>query len=133
MAVSQEKPPFDHLVSSMSPALLGQRVGVRVEEGQKFIFDQAAKRFRALLKTELQCSLDKFGSCLGLSTARVEEVISAAEGDSEKQMDYVLLAWVELCGEEGATLEGALRALYAADDTQTLQVLVEELGDAGIN
>ena len=127
-----EKPPFDQLVGSMSSMLLGQRVGVRAQEGQKFTFDPATKKFRSLLKAELQCEPAKFGECLGLSTARVEEVLSAAEGDQEKQIDYVLLAWVELCGEQGATFEGALRALYAADDTHALEIMARELNDSGI-
>lgn len=128
---SQEKPPFDNLVESMSPVLLAQMVGVHIEEGRNFTFDPAAKKFRSLLKEELRCELAKFGSCLGLSTARVEEVMSAAEGDREKQIDYVLLAWVELCGET-ATFGGALKALYAADDTQTLEMVVRELSDSGV-
>jgi hypothetical protein len=110
--------------------LLGQRVGTRAGEGQKFIFDPASKKFRSLLKAALQCELAKFGECLGLSSARVEDLMSAAEGDREKQIDYVLLAWVELRGE-GATLDGALRALYSADDTQSLEIMARELNDSG--
>jgi hypothetical protein len=128
---SQDKPPFDQLVASLSPMLLGQRVGTRAGEGQKFIFDPASKKFRSLLKAALQCELAKFGECLGLSSARVEDLMSAAEGDREKQIDYVLLAWVELRGE-GATLDGALRALYSADDTQSLEIMARELNDSGI-
>ena len=128
---SQDKPPFDQLVASLSPMFLGQRVGTRAGEGQKFIFDPASKKFRSLLKAALQCELAKFGEFLGLSSARVEDLMSAAEGDREKQIDYVLLAWVELRGE-GATLDGALRALYSADDTQSLEIMARELKDSGI-
>ena len=71
-------------------------------EGQKFIFDPASKKFRSLLKAALQCELAKFGECLGLSSG------------------------------EGATLDGALRALYAADDTQSLEIMARELNDSGI-
>ena len=115
----------------MSPALLRQRVGLRSGEGYGFTFDPAAKKLRSVLKRDLQCELDKFGSCLGLPAARVAEIKSAGDGDSKKQTDYLLLAWVESRGEE-ATFEEALRALYAADDIQTLKIFVEAFSDSGI-
>ena len=126
----RDKPPFEQLVESMSPALLRQTVGVRSEEAQKFAFAAGTKEFRSLLKDQLRCELDKFGSCLGLPSARVEAVKSAAEEDRGKQVDYLLLAWIESRGEQ-ATVGEALRALYAADDTQTLEILVTELSDSG--
>ena len=131
MTTGEDKPPFDQLVGSVSPALLRQEVGVRLNEAQKFTFAQAAAKFRAVLKNELQCDLEKFGSFLGLPTARVCEVVSAADGDREKQIDFLLLAWAESL-REGATVEEVLRALYAADDTRAVENISKELSDSGV-
>jgi hypothetical protein len=125
-----EKPPFDQLVSSVSPTVLRQEVGVRQKEAQKFTFAPSASKFRSVLKNELQCDLEKFGSFLGLPTARVCAVVSAADEDREKQIDYLLLAWVESLRER-ATIEEALRALYAADDTTAVENISNELSDSG--
>ena len=127
---SQDKPPLDQLVNSVSPALLRQPVGVRRKEAQKFSFEPSVAKFRAVLKAELGCDLDKFGTVLGLSTARVCELMSAADGDRGKQIDYLLLAWVELLGEQ-ATVEAVLRALYAADDARAVENVAKELSDSG--
>ena len=129
MATGHDKPPFDLLVSSLSPALLRQPVGVRLQESQRFsfVFDP---KFRVVLRTELRCDLERFGSSLGLSTARVGELMSAADGDRGKQIDFLLLAWVESDGER-ATFEEALRAVYTADDTQAVEIIAKELGDSG--
>ena len=130
MAAGQDKPPFDQLVHPVSRALLQQAVGVRSQEG-KFSFPHpGAAQFRRFIRDELCCDLYKFGDYLGLSAARVSELLSAAEGDREKQIDYILLAWVESNGER-ATIEEVFRAIYAADDTQAIENIVKKLGDSG--
>ena len=125
----EDKPPFDQLVNSVSPAIMRQLVGSR-QEGQKFAFHSAAKKFRSAVKAKLNCDLDKFGSVLGLPAARVSELLSAADGDREKQIDYLVLAWVESSGES-ATVEEVLRAVYAADDTRALEDIANELSATG--
>lgn len=130
MATGKDKRPFDQLVSRIPRDLLGQPVGLRLKEAQKYSFNPALEKFRSALKGGPQSNLDEFGTLLGLSTARVSEVMAAADEDRGKQIDYLLLAWVELL-EEKATVEAVLRALYAADDTQVVEHLAKELTDTG--
>lgn len=130
MATGKDKRPFDQLVSRIPRDLLGQQVGLRLKEAQKYSFNPALEKFRSALKDGPHSHLDRFGALLGLSTARVNEVMAAADEDRGKQMDYLLLAWVELF-EKKATVEAVLRALYAADDTQVVEHLAKELTDTG--
>ena len=127
----EDKPPFDQLVNSVPSTVMRQLVGSRQSEGQKFAFHPEVKKLRLALKTKLQCDLDKFGSSLGLPAARVSELLSAADGDQGKQVDYLMLAWVESSGER-ATVEEVLRAIYAADDTRALENIADELSDSGL-
>ena len=130
MAKNQEKRPFDRLVDNVSPDLLQRPLGRRQEGAQGFTFDRDMAKIRLAVKSGLHCDLDKFGTSLGLSAKRVSELISAGEGDRGKQIDYILLAWVESLGEQ-ATLEALLRTLYAADDTRAVESVAKTMGESG--
>ena len=125
---SSDKPPFDILIDRVSNDLLKQALGRR--EGQKVVLNTSFFQLPSVLSRALYCGLEKLGSCIGIKSQRVSDIISAADGDREGQIRYLLLAWVEGCGEE-ATVEALLRGLYDADDTKAIGDVAEWMNAPG--
>lgn len=119
------KPPFDNLIVRVPTELRKQRLGLQ-QEGQKAVLNPTYVELPSLLSRALHCDPEMLGACVGLKSHRVSYIISTADGEKEKQIHNLLLAWVELCGEE-ATVEALLRRLYDAEHTTTIEEVVEWL------
>ena len=126
---SPDKPPFDKLIVRVPSDLLKRELGLR-REGKKEVLNPTFTKLPSVLSCALRCDVEKLGDYIGLPPQKVSDVITAADGDREKQIHYLLLAWVELCGEK-ATVEALLRALYDADDTRTIQEVAKGMSDPG--
>ena len=124
-----DKPPFDNLIARVPIGLLKQALGLE-QEGQKVVLNPTFIWLLSVLSRALYYGLEKLGASIGLESQQVSDVISAADGDREEQIHYLLLAWVERRGEE-ATVEALLRGLYDADDTKAIEEVVERMSTPG--
>ena len=113
------KPPFDTLVNAVA-----NRLKVALGD-QQAVHRAVAKVLREDLSS--QCDLSHFAvNFLRVDPSTVDDLMSAADGNREAQIDSLLSKWVELW-EERATLEAVLKAIYDADETLAIQKIVEAL------
>ena len=83
------------------------------------------------LSRAISCDVEKLGGYIGLPPQRVSEVISAADGDRERQIHYLLLAWVEV-RRRRTTVEALLKALYEADElTTAIEEVAKRMSSSG--
>ena len=122
---AKSKPPFDQLVASLSPTIIKKPVCL-LQVGGTSTLDDAAKKLVAVVAGQPDWTPSRFGSCLGLSDARIGE-LAACESDGDgkaNQMEGIILAWAENLGE-GATVEAVLKSLYDEDESEILEKFTE--------
>lgn len=126
---SPDKPPFDKLIDRV-PSDVRERGLGRQREGQDAVLNPTFIQLPSVLSSALYCGIEKLGECIGLSPQQVSDVISAADRDREGQIRYLLTTWAELRGEK-ATVEALMKGLYDADDTRTIDEVVEWMNTPG--
>lgn len=121
---AKSKPPFDQLVASLSPTIIKKPVCLLPVGGTSTV-DDAAKKL-VVVAGQPDWTPSRFGSCLGLSDARISELVPCERDEEGKanQMEEILLAWAENLGE-GATVEAVLKSLYDGDESEILEKFTE--------
>ena len=94
------------------------------------VLNPTLTKLPSALSRVLRCDVEKLGGYIGLPPQRVSDVISAADGDRERQIHYLLLAWVEV-RRRRATVEALLRALYDADETTAIEEVAKGMSTSG--
>ena len=125
---SPTKPPFENQISGVPKYVLQRKLGLR--EGQTVVLNPTLTKLPSALSRVLRCDVEKLGGYIGLPPQRVSDVISAADGDRESQIHYLLLAWVEV-RRRRATVEALLRALYDADETTAIEEVAKGMSTSG--
>lgn len=127
--ISPDKPPFDKLIDRVPSGLRERGLGLQ-GEGQSVVLNPTFIQLPSVLSRALYCGIEKLGSCIGLPPQQVSDVISAADGDREGQTRFLLTTWAELRREK-ATVEALMKGLYDADDTRTIEEVVQWMKTPG--